>query len=238
MKWIAKQSEEFKRDELRRNISQANWDYHKPEIKRALQEIVKEAAENNIHLFVYDYEDNPNGWGFDGLNLQFGNKFTGNMIQKEIEEEVEIQTENGIEKITEKTINYDHHRQEGAMLVITYSAVGHIHIFASPSTSKDSMAEHKNLILYHTYDARTITAKVLKRCVKALFHYQRFTGVLHRVTWRDRWAIRWLNTKMYFIEYLDPKDRFARYSGLYIPIVSFVVAVLSLWVAYLSYKPN
>ncbi|WP_288431278.1 hypothetical protein [uncultured Pantoea sp.] len=200
MRWIAKQSEEFRRDELRRKISKVNWGYHKPLIKRALQEVVKIATENNIHLFVYDYDENQNRWGFDGLNLQFGNEFTGNMIQTEIEEEVEIPTENGTKKITEKYINFDHHKQEGAMLVITYSAVGHTHIFVSPSISKDSLAEHKNLILYHTYDARTITKKVLNRCVKALFHYQRFTGVLHRVTWRDRWAIRWLNKKMYFIE--------------------------------------
>ncbi|PHP91284.1 hypothetical protein CBF17_024140 [Pantoea agglomerans] len=238
MKWINKQEKEFEKDELRREISRENWRYHKPRIKKSLREIAVSAKQSNIELSVYDYKSNPNGFGFDGLNLQFGMRFAGNMIQTETEEVIKLETEEGVQESKDKRLHYNHHMQEGAVLVITYSAVGHIHIFCSPSTSEDSLAKHKNLILYHTYDARTISDRVIKRCVKALFYYHRFTGVLHRITWRDRWAVRWLKTKMYFIEYLEPNEKFTRYSGLYIPIISFIVAVLSLWVAYLSYTPH
>ena len=238
MKWMNKQKKEFEKDKMRRFISKVNWQYHKPRIKKTLEEIVTTANQHNINLDVYDYADKPDGWGFDGINLQFGMKFTGNMIKKEIEKVIEVETDKGLEEQIQKSIQFNYHKQEGAVLAITYSAVGHIHIFASPSTSEDSLAKHKDLILYHTYDARTITDKVLKRCIKSLFHYQRFTGVMHRITWRNRWAVRWLKTKMYFIEYQESKDKFTRYSGLYIPIISFIVGALTLWVTYLSYKPS
>lgn len=220
MKWITEQKKEFERDELIILISALNWSYHKPRIKKTLEDIAKSASENGINLIVYDYADNPNGCGFDGLHLQFDIRFTGNMIKKK----------------EKKSTHSNYHRQEGAILAITYSAVGHVHIFARPSESEDLLAVHKDLILYYTFDARTITDKVIKKCVKALFHYHRFTGVMHRITWRDRWAVRWLKTKMYFIEYLEPKERFTRYSGLYIPIVSFIATLASLLIAYLAYN--
>lgn len=221
MKWMIEQNKEFERDELRVLISEVNWAYHKPKIKNTLEDIAKIARKNGVNISVYDYAENKNGFGFDGLNLQFDMKFTGNMIEKK----------------KKKSIHFNRHRQEGAVLAITYSAVGHVHIFASPSKSQDSLAVHKDLILYHTYDARTITDKVIKKSVKALFHYHRVTGVMHRITWRDKWAVRWLKTKMYFIEYLEPNEMRLRYSGLYIPIITCIVSLLALCIAYLSYNP-
>ncbi|MCB5311821.1 hypothetical protein [Yersinia intermedia] len=221
MNWIKKHSIEFQKDKLRILISKVNWNYNKNYIKRVLDDISKEANANGIEVFVYDYNDNiPKGFGFDGLNLQINNKWTGNMIQKK---------EDG-------GIIFNHHTQGGAALMITYSKIGQINVIVAPAKSEDSLAVHRNLILYHTYDAATITRRRIEKWVNCLFYYHRYTGVLHRRTWKDRLMVNWLKTRMYFIEYLNPKEKFTRYSGLYIPTLALVVSIIALIVSLLSIK--
>ncbi|AWA69280.2 TPA: hypothetical protein ACYFBF_003336 [Klebsiella pneumoniae] len=223
MKWVKKYSKEFERDALRKLISKVNWSYFKPSIKANLIGIAQELNKNGIEVSVYDHQDEPNGFGFDSLTLQFNTKFTGNMIKK-------------VEK-DKTTFNY--HKQIGGRLVITYSAVGHVHIFVDPPTSEDSVAENSDLILYHTYDAQNITDRRIKRCIKILMRYQRFTGVLYRNSLLDRWVVRWYKTKTYLIRYLNPQEKFVRYSALYIPLISMIVAtvaaIASLIAVYLTY---
>jgi hypothetical protein len=186
-----------------------------------LDDISKEANANGIEVFVYDYNDNiPKGFGFDGLNLQINNKWTGNMIQKK---------EDG-------GIIFNHHTQGGAALMITYSKIGQINVIVTPAKSEDSLAVHRSLILYHTYDSATITRRRIEKWVNCLFYYHRYTGVLHRRTWKDRLMVNWLKTRMYFIEYLNPKEKFTRYSGLYIPTLALVVSIIALIVSLLSIK--
>lgn len=221
MNWIKKHSIEFQKDKLRILISKVNWNYNKNYIKRVLDDISKEANANGIEVFVYDYNDNiPKGFGFDGLNLQINNKWTGNMIQKK---------EDG-------GIIFNHHTQGGAALMITYSKIGQINVIVAPAKSEDSLAVHRSLILYHTYDAATITRRRIEKWVNCLFYYHRYTGVLHRRTWKDRLMVNWLKTRMYFIEYLNPKEKFTRYSGLYIPTLVLVVSIIALIVSLLSIK--
>ncbi|AJJ17575.1 Uncharacterised protein [Yersinia intermedia] len=221
MNWIKKHSIEFQKDKLRILISKVNWNYNKNYIKRVLDDISKEANANGIEVFVYDYNDNfPKGFGFDGLNLQINNKWTGNMIQKK---------EDG-------GIIFNHHTQGGAALMITYSKIGQINVIVAPAKSEDSLAVHRSLILYHTYDAATITRRRIEKWVNCLFYYHRYTGVLHRRTWKDRLMVNWLKTRMYFIEYLNPKEKFTRYSGLYIPTLALVVSIIALIVSLLSIK--
>ncbi|ELZ1905892.1 TPA: hypothetical protein ACIU15_002428 [Yersinia enterocolitica] len=221
MNWIKKHSIEFQKDKLRILISKVNWNYNKNYIKRVLDDISKEANANGIEVFVYDYNDNiPKGFGFDGLNLQINNKWTGNMIQKK----------------EEGGIIFNHHTQGGAALMITYSKIGQINVIVAPAKSEDSLAVHRSLILYHTYDAATITRRRIEKWVNCLFYYHRYTGVLHRRTWKDRLMVNWLKTRMYFIEYLNPKEKFTRYSGLYIPTLALVVSIIALIVSLLSIK--
>ncbi|EKN4168189.1 hypothetical protein NUF60_000200 [Yersinia enterocolitica] len=221
MNWIKKHSIDFQKDKLRILISKVNWNYNKNYIKRVLDDISKEANANGIEVFVYDYNDNiPKGFGFDGLNLQINNKWTGNMIQKK----------------EEGGIIFNHHTQGGAALMITYSKIGQINVIVAPAKSEDSLAVHRSLILYHTYDAATITRRRIEKWVNCLFYYHRYTGVLHRRTWKDRLMVNWLKTRMYFIEYLNPKEKFTRYSGLYIPTLALVVSIIALIVSLLSIK--
>lgn len=223
MKWIKQYSKEFERDALRKLISKFNWKHFKPSIKASLISIAEELNKNGIEVSVYDQQDEPDGFGFDSLSLQFNSKFTGNMRQV-------IETD----KIT-----FNHHMQSGGVLSITYSAVGHIHILVEPPKTEDSVAVHSYLILYQTYDAKNITSKRIEKSVKNFIHYQRYSGVLYRKTFKDRWVVRWLKTKMYFIQYLEPKNKFIRYSALYIPLISMIVAtiaaVASLIAVYLTY---
>ncbi|HFO2534738.1 hypothetical protein [Yersinia enterocolitica] len=222
MNWIKKHSIEFQRDKLRILISKVNWNYNKNHIKRVLDDISKEANANGIEVFVYDYNDNiPKGFGFDGLNLQINNKWTGNMIQKKGDNDAVIS---------------DHHYQRGAALMITYSAIGQIVVVVAPAKAQDSLAEYRELILYYTHDATTITRKRIEKWVSYLFYYHRYTGVLHRRTWKDRLIVNWLKTRMYCIEYLNPKEKFTRYSGLYIPTLALVVSIIALIVSLLSIK--
>jgi hypothetical protein len=130
----------------------------------------------------------------------------------------------------------DHHYQRGAALMITYSAIGQIVVVVAPAKAQDSLAEYRNIILYHTHDAATITRKRIEKWVSYLFYYHRYTGVLHRRTWKDRLMVNWLKTRMYFIEYLNPKEKFTRYSGLYIPTLALVVSIIALIVSLLSIK--
>lgn len=223
MRWIKKYSKEFERDDLRKLISEVNWKYFKPSIKANLIGIAEELNKNGIMVSVYDHQDVPDGFGFDSLALQFNTKFTGNMIKK-------------VEK--DKT-TYNYHKQIGGRLVITYSAVGHVHIFVDPPTSEDSVAENSDLILYHTYDAQNITDRRIKKCIKILIRYQRFSGVLYRNSLRDRWVVRWYKTKTYLIRYLNPNEKFKRYSALYIPLISTIAAIFaavaSLLAVYFTY---
>lgn len=223
MRWIKKYSKEFEKDALRKLISEVNWEYFKPSIKANLIGIAEELNKNGIEVSVYDHQDEPSGFGFDSLTLQFNTKFTGNIIKKVEKDKI--------------TLNY--HKQIGGRLVVTYSAVGHVHIFVDPPTSEDSVAENSDLILYHTYDAQNITDRRIKKCIKILIRYQRFTGVLYRNSLLDRWVVRWCKTKTYLIRYLNPNEKFIRYSALYIPLIStiaaIVAAVSSLLAVYLTY---
>ncbi len=228
MKWVKQYSKEFERDALRKLISKVNWRHFKPSIKANLISIAEELNKNGIEVSVYDQQDEPDGFGFDSLSLQFNKKFTGNMRQV----------------IEKDKINFNHHMQIGGALAITYSAVGHIHIFVDPAKTEDSVAVHDYLILYHTYDAKNITKNRIEKCVKNFIHYQRFTGVLYRKTFKDRCIVRWLKTKMYFIQYLEPKEKFTRYSALYIPLISMIVAtvaavasLIAVYLTYLTLKP-
>lgn len=175
-----------------------------------------------MQVSVYDQQDEPDGFGFDSLSLQFDAKHTGNMRQV----------------IEKNKITFNHHMQLGGVLSISYNSVGHIHIFADPPKTEDSMAVHSYLILYQTYDAKNIINKRIEKCVQNFIHYQRFTGVLYRKTFKDRCIVRWLKTKMYFIQYIKPQEKFKRYSALYIPLMStiaaIVAAVATLLAVYLS----
>jgi len=225
MKWIKKFAKEFEKDTIRKNNSKEKWEHFKPSIKANLICIAEELNKNGIEVSVYDQQDEPDGFGFDSLSLQFDAKHTGNMRQV----------------IEKDKITFNHHMQLGGVLSISYSSVGHIHIFADPPKTEDSMAVHSYLILYQTYDAKNITNKRLEKWVKNFIHYQRVTGVLYRKTFKDKWIVRWLKTKMYFIQYLEPKKKFIRYSALYIPLISMIVATVAAvasWIAvYLTLKP-
>lgn len=222
MKWIEKEARDFNRDKERIRISEVNWYYHKPIIKKKLEEIVKQAKIKGVEFHLDDYADQPIGAGFDGLNLQFATRLTGNMIK----------TKN------EKYTYYAHHTQIGATLEITYSAFGKVVISMSPAKSEDSLASNKPIILYETYDAGKITDKIIDRSVKSLIRFHRKTGVLHRTTFKDKWVVRWLRIRMFFSEYETGEQKLKKYSGLYFPIWVLVIAVLTLIVTYLAANFN
>lgn len=50
-----------------------------PPLKNNLTSIAKKLNENGIEVSVHDQDDEPDGFGFDSLSLQFNKKFTGNM---------------------------------------------------------------------------------------------------------------------------------------------------------------
>lgn len=81
MKWIKQYSKEFERDALRILISKVNWKHFKPSIKASLIGIAEKLNKNGIEVSVYDQQDEPDGFGFDSLSLQFNSKLTGNMRQ-------------------------------------------------------------------------------------------------------------------------------------------------------------
>ncbi|TDX13018.1 hypothetical protein EDF88_4299 [Buttiauxella sp. BIGb0552] len=207
MKWIKKFSKDFENDKLRISYSRLNWNYLKPSIKETLDILSEKLNKNGIDTFTHDYSDDGKVIGFDGLNLQFSNSFTGNVRIAEAEDKL-----NNL------------HTQKGGVLAITYNATGSINIMILPSKSEDSLAKHTHIILHYTYNARTITPKRIEKCVKAFIHYHRYTGVLHQSTLADNLVVRWLKIRMYWIQYLNPNEKFKRYSGLYIPIVSLIVA--------------
>ncbi|WP_338629061.1 hypothetical protein [Yersinia intermedia] len=154
MNWIKKHSIEFQKDKLRILISKVNWDYNKNYIKGILEDISKEANANGIEVAVYDYDDNPRGFGFDGLNLQIHNKLTDNMIQK---------------KEKDGAIIFNHHLQRGAALMMTYNAIGQINVMVSPVECEDSLAEYRNIILYHSYDEQLLQESRLKSGLATCF---------------------------------------------------------------------
>lgn len=208
MKWIKSFSKDFERDKSRIEFSHINWYYLKPSIKEQMLIFEKELKKNDIDVYFYDYADDERFIGFDGLNLQFTSSFTGNMRLADT-------------KGNENTI----HTQKGGILAITYNATGKIDVMILPSKSEDSLAEHTHIILHHTYNARTITAKRLEKYVKAFIRYHRYTGVLHQSTLTDKLIIRWLKIRMFWIQYLNPNEKFKRYSGLYIPGLSLLVSL-------------
>jgi len=222
MKWIEKEGQEFIRDKERIRVSGLNWRYHKPLIKKKLQEIVDKAKINGIELDLIDYADAPIGYGFDGINLEFGTIPTGNII------------------ITkgENSKRYAKHMQKGATLEITYSAFGMVMISMSPSKSEDSLASNNPIILYQTYDAGELTDKIIERFGRTLFRFHRKTGVLHRTTFKDKWVVRWLRIRMFFSEYETSAQKLKKYSGLYFPVWALLIAVLTLIVTYLASNFN
>ncbi|MBJ8975301.1 hypothetical protein I5438_01730 [Citrobacter freundii] len=90
------------------------------------------------------------------------------------------------------------------------------------------------MILHHTYNAKTITAKRIEKYVKAFIRYHRYTGVLHQSTLTDKLFVRWLKIRMFWIQYLNPNEKFKRYSGLYIPVLSLLVAFVAAIASILS----
>lgn len=222
MKWIEKEAHEFSRDKERIRISGLNWRYHKPLIKKKLQDIADKAKINGIELDLIDYADAPIGFGFDGVNLGFGTIPTGNVIIKK----------------EEKSTRYVRHLQKGATLEITYSAFGMVMISISPSKSEDSLAINNPVILYQTYNAGELTDRIIEKYVRTLFRFHRKTGVLHRRTFKDRWVVRWFRIKMFISEYETGEQKLKKYSGLYFPVWALLVAVLTLVVTYLASNFN
>lgn len=222
MKWIEKEAFEFNRDKERIRISEINWYYHKPIIKKKLEEIVKKAKTKGIEFHLDDYADEPIGAGFDGLNLQFSTRLTGNMIKRKDEDHT----------------HYKRHTQIGATLEITYNAIGIVIISMSPSKSEDSLASNNPIILFESYDASKITDEIIVESVKSLIRFHRRTGVLHRTTFKDKWVVRWLRVRMFFSEYETNEQKLKKYSGLYFPVWAIVIAVLTLIVTYLASNFN
>lgn len=217
MKWIKSFSKDFERDKSRIEFSHVNWYYLKPSIKEQMLFFEKELKKNGIDVYFYDYADDKRLVGFDGLNLQFAESFTGNMRIADTQDK-----------------DNELHTQKGGILAIIYNETGNIDVMILPSKSQDSLAEHTHIILHHTYNARTITAKRIEKYVKAFIRYHRYTGVLHQSTLTDELIIRWLKIRMFWIQYLNPNEKFKRYSGLYIPVLSLLVAFVAAIASILS----
>lgn len=209
MSWMKDVSNQFRKDELRRSISNVNWFTLKPMFKDQLIQLASQLSDEDNKLSVIDMADDPDGYGFDCLTLYFRDRMTGNMRQE----------------INEEYTKYNHHWQKGAALSITYSATGAVNMFIFPSTSEDSLAKHESLILQHSYNVKDITPKKLEKAVKNLVHFHRVTGVLHKATFKDALIVRLLRLKMYFIQYTDKESKFKRVTALYIPLLSLIISL-------------
>ncbi|WP_237391376.1 hypothetical protein [Dryocola clanedunensis] len=220
MGWQKEFSLEFERDELRRLISYVNWFTFKPKFKEQLVLLLTQLSEKNINLNVIDMADEPDGYGFDCITLQVSDRMTGNMRQQ----------------ITKESIKFNHHRQKGASLSITYSATGAVHMMLFPSSSEDSMAEHDSLIIFHSYNAKNITPTIIENGVRDLLRYHRVTGVLHKSSIKDMLRIKLLRVKTYFIQYNDKENKFKRLTALYIPALTLFVTLLATIATILTMK--
>ncbi|EPL3976167.1 MULTISPECIES: hypothetical protein [Serratia] len=209
MSWMKDASNRFRKDELRRSISNINWYTFKPKLKEQLIQLANILSDEDNELSVIDMDDNPDGYGFDCLTLCFRDRMTGNMRQE----------------ITKEYTRYNYHWQKGAALSITYSATGAVHMIIFPSTSEDSLAKHDSLILHHSYNVKDITPKKLEKAVKNLLHFHRVTGVLHKATLIEVLIVKILRLKMYFIQYADKESKFKRITALYIPLLSLLVSL-------------
>ncbi len=209
MTWVKDFSVKFGSDELRRTISDVNWDIYKPIIKEQLTHLSKQLSDDQNKLLIIDMAEEPDGYGFDCLTFHFADRMTGNMRQV----------------INEDHIAFNHHWQKGAALSITHSATGAVHMILFPSTSEDSGAKNDPLIIHHSYNPKNLTPKRIEKAVKNLIHYHRVTGVLHKVTIKDKFIVRLLKMKMYFLQYTDKENKFKRITALYIPLFSLIVAL-------------
>ena len=209
MSWMKDASNRFRKDELRRSISNVNWYTFKPKLKEQLIQLANILSDEDNELSVIDMNDDPDGYGFDCLTLCFRDRMTGNMRQE----------------TTKEYTKYNHHWQKGAALSITYSATGAVHMIIFPSTSEDSLAKHDSLILHHSYNVKDITSKKLEKAVKNLLHFHRVTGVLHKATLIDVLIVKLLRLKMYFIQYADKESKFKRVTALYIALLSLLISL-------------
>lgn len=212
--WLSKQSRLIAKDKKKIELSRIFWKGHKPTILSSIRSIVQEADQVGIPLFCYDYADSmlyKNYPTYDGISLKFPMEFTGNfIITKE-----------------EKSTHYDHKRQEGSTLQITYNNLGMLLVFISPSTSGDSEAVHADINIYTTYNPADVTEKVIRKWIKQFFLYHRCTAVLHHPSYIDRLKCYFLKIHCSVRAYLHPDERFKRVTGLYIPSISTFFAFLA-----------
>lgn len=209
-KWLATQKKKFDEDSNKKSYANRNWFVHKGVFQSHLKEIASYASENGLDLLVDNYSDEMSGLGFDGLSLQFNTTFTGNMVE--------------LKEANSRIFNY--HRQRGAVLQITFSGTGKVQVFLDPSTSEDSKAVHKFLLVYFTSDPKNISTQMIDRWVKYLFAYQRVTGVLHQASFSDKCIVSYCKFKSFLMQYDTPDTKFKRYAGIYIPSVTLLITVL------------
>ncbi|CAI1552101.1 MULTISPECIES: hypothetical protein [Serratia] len=216
--WLSKKRAGFNKDEFRVRVSKINWNIHKRLIISEFENVVRDAKSNGIDLFYYDYKDqsvpNKESVGYDGVALRFTAKFTGN----------------GYRYKNNESIHTDLNFQHGATLHVTYSAIGLVLVFLTPSTSKDSLADHPTINLYSTYDSGSINAHRIKPWIKKFFAYQRITGVLYRRTLYSRLLVTRMRLNNYFKSYLLPDEKFKRISGIYIPGWALIFVIITVMI--------
>lgn len=206
------------RNDLRRQICNVNWSYHKPELIERLENILSEINNPDFLIAVYS---SPKGIpskveGHDAVTVKFLYQNT-NITYHEGE-----------------SIVFDY--ENGAALNISHSDVGFDTMFVYPATSKQSGAEHKTLIIHHSDDGGRISDKRLKKMVGDLVTYHMYTSVLFKNTPLLRFKMALINLKSFYYSYANPEKKFKYSSGIYIPLASLVVSLVALIVAVLALK--
>jgi hypothetical protein len=210
----------IKSNDLRRQICNVNWSYHKPELIERLETILSEINNPDFLIAVYSSPKgiSPKVEGHEAVTVKF------------------LYQSTYITYHEDDSIVFDY--ENGAALNISHSDVGFDTMFIYPATSKQSGAKHKTLIIHHSDDGYRISDQRLKKMVGDLVIYHMYTSVLFRNTPLLRFKVALIKLKSFYYSYANPEVKFKYSSGIYIPLASLIVSFVALIVAIISLKAS
>ncbi|WP_208744521.1 hypothetical protein [Citrobacter portucalensis] len=204
------------KNRLRRHIASVNWSYHRSELIERLNGICSKINENEKSVSVYpaNYNENDFVEGNDSIAVRIMFDYTTIRYH-----------ENG--QITNDI-------ETGATLVFAHSNVGFDTVFIHPATSKQSGADYKTLIVYHNQKGARFSDRRLEKLVDELCIYHLYTSVLFENNFFLRFRYMLLKLKSFRWTYFDGEKKFKFSSGIYIPLVSLIVSMVALVVAFIA----
>lgn len=212
-------NKKIQHNDLRRQICNVNWVYHKTDLVERLNSIISEINNPDFIIAVYSNDKGmlPKIEGNEAVTVKFLLQST-HIIYHDVE-----------------SIKFDY--ENGATLNISHSDVGFDTMFLYPATSKQSGAEHKTLIVHHCDDGSKISDRKLQKLVNDLIIYHMYTSVLFKNNLVLRCKVALLKFKSFYYSYANPEAKFKYSSGIYIPLASLMVSLVALIVAILALKP-